>query len=140
MISIQHVQKAIIDRLKANAPLVAAVGVEIRESSWQGTEFTYPNIRVGMVKIPSLMEGSCVDRHGVASWSVLVNSEDASSLEADQIGGLVMQALLDHQLVSTEFSSGWIRLGPNGQKACTRTPQDTWKGEVEFVCNIYANS
>ena len=45
-----EVQAAIIARLKAQTTVTAEVlATEIREDQWQGTEFSYPNIRVKML-------------------------------------------------------------------------------------------
>lgn len=138
MISIDLVQAEIVSVLKANGPLVGVVGDEIREEQWQGTEFSYPAIRVSVGDFPDLMGGSCPGLHGTISFRVLTFSEEASSRQADQLGGLIMGALLDEQMKTVQFISGPIRLGRRGQVSAVRTPQRVWRGEVGFACNIYS--
>ena len=43
-----EIQIALIERLKANTALVALLGTadQIKETEWQGAEFTYPAVRV----------------------------------------------------------------------------------------------
>lgn len=138
MISINQVQSAIVSALKANAPLVAVVGDEIRESQWQGTEFAYPAVRIDLENLRSTGRGgTCTTTNSTVPFSVVAFSEDASSQQADQIIGLVVGALLDHQLTSVDFSSGFVRMSGVGQSSAKRATERVWRAIVGLEVNIY---
>jgi hypothetical protein len=93
-----EIQTALITKLKATAAIVAELvnagssSTEIREDSWQGTEFEYPNIRVRMISnnpIGELAECSI----STFSVSIMVFSESYSSLESDKIAGIISTSL-----------------------------------------------
>jgi hypothetical protein len=48
MRTVDEIQIALIERLKADTALVALLGTadQIKETEWQGAEFTYPAVRV----------------------------------------------------------------------------------------------
>lgn len=136
MISLDLLQAAIVTALKADAPLVAMVGDEIRESQWQGTDFTYPGVRVDVYSGAPIGE-KCVDTHSVVGFAILCYSENDSSQEADQIAGLVVDALFLSTLTAATFYSGSIRLSGPGVRSARRMIGRTWRSEVEFQTNIY---
>lgn len=138
MISTTELQEQIITALEADAPLVAVVGVEIREEEWQGKEFAYPNVRVGMASnIPMAAGDTCRHSNSTMGFRVLCYSEDPSSQEADTLVGFIMDALLGEQFITPGFTTGEIRLGRQGQIPAKRTPQRVWRSEVHFAINCY---
>lgn len=136
MISFDLLQAAIVAALKADAPLVAVVGDEIRESQWQGTDFVYPGVRVELYSGTPIGE-KCVDTHSLVGFTILCYSENDSSQEADQIAGLVVTALYLETLTAATFYSGLIRISGPGVRSARRMIERIWRSEVEFQTNIY---
>lgn len=136
MISTIELQEQIVTALEADVPLGLIVGIEIREEEWQGKEFSYPCVRVGMAtNIP--LGDTCRHNHSTMGFKILCFSEDPSSQQADLLVGLVMDALLGDQFVTINFTTGEIRLGRQGQVPAKRTPQRVWRSEVYFEINCY---
>jgi hypothetical protein len=136
MIRNDQLQAAIIARLKANATIVALVvsgsfqdetwGADIREDQYQGTSFGYPNIRVKLLPVASL--GADKDCAIVRfSVSILVFSEDGSSMEADRIAGIINNELHGKQFVSNSIA---ISLRLASLIPALRTDTRTWRSEA----------
>jgi len=136
MISFDLLQAAIITALKADVDLVAVVGDEIREEQWQGTGFAYPGVRVAIGGGRPVGE-SCVETHSVVNFSVACFSENDSSIEADQLAGLVSDALFLTKIYAATFSTGWVRIGGAGVQSARRMVGRYWRSSVEFQTNIY---
>lgn len=141
MISHASFQEQVIDELQAYAALIALVpAAEIREFYWQGTEFTYPSIRVDTrTQIPE-GKGNCRTLHSVVNFTVYFYSEDDSSLECERIGFQVVEALFDQQIQDAApsqgpaWTSGVIDLMSLG--APRRTGERTWRGEAVFRVRV----
>jgi hypothetical protein len=140
VVSIEDVQEALVTALKADAPLVVVVGDEIRESQWQGVDFTYPMVRVSMGSMVPWHPGTCANRLIRSKFSTLTFSENSSSLEANQIAKLVMTALHLESLNGTGWESGRIRLSPGGQSAAVRVSERVWRTETRYEVNIYGEA
>lgn len=140
MISTQTVQEALVTELKNDAPLVTAVGAEIREAQWQGVDFAYPAIRVDMIRMVPWHPGTCANRLNCSKFSVLTFSEESSSFEANQLAGLVVDVLHLIYVEGTGWKSGRIRLSPGGQSAAVRVSGRVWRTETLFEVNIYGDS
>ena len=120
-----EVQAAIVARLKAQTTVTAeVVATEIREDQWQGTDFSYPNIRVKMLHNRP-QEDNC--NKTLVEVSVQTFSEDASSLPTDRIAGIISNVL--H---TVQFSSGslHITLRVVDLVPSTRSNARTWMSEV----------
>jgi hypothetical protein len=121
-----QIQKEIIAKLKASSTVIAVViSAEIREDQWQGTEFSYPNIRVRMISNKPDSASNCFRTSVVLSIQVF--SEDASSSEADDIAGIINDVLHDHPFSSSglHFSLRTTNLVP-----AIRSDTRTWRSEV----------
>lgn len=130
MVAQQHIQAATIRLLKAYAPLVALVGDDIREDEWQGTTFTYPNVRVAMG--PQVPYSECFDQQ---AFYVLCFSEEASSNQCMYIANLVYSALAEINFTDSNFKSmeiEWAQTIPPFHVA-----NGVWRTEVHFVVNIW---
>lgn len=89
MIRNDQIQAALIDKLQATSDITDRVSsAEIREDQWAGAGFSYPNIRV-QLRPSTPVDGICSGQSFDAS--ILVFSESSSSLEADQIAGIIAQ-------------------------------------------------
>lgn len=103
------VQEAIISKLKADSGLTDYT-TEIREDEWQGRTFTYPIIRVDLLRGVPQGEGSCEDRVREVVFSTIIKSKQTSSKECNDISELVIPALNGKHLSSDSFTSGSMRL------------------------------
>ena len=97
-----EVQIALLAYLKAQSTLVSMLSTseQIKETQWQGTDFTYPAVRVGNDVLPS-QDGCSPD--GVEG-AILVFSENKSSKQCSQIAGEVARLL--HRLSFTSAVNG----------------------------------
>jgi len=121
------IQAAIIARLKANSSITTEVpATEIREDQWAGSNYSYPNIRVKMVRnMPDRIE-NC-NRGTIDVW-ILVFTEDDSSRNADRIAGIINDVL--HV---TQFTEEGIQLAlhtVNLVPAFRSEDNRTWQSEV----------
>lgn len=101
MIPMELLQKSIITTLRQNAPLNSALlvsGTVILENQFQGTEFSYPAIRVDIQ--PQVPIGTGTDRIRLSNSVFVVRtySVKKSSYEANHLLTLVNQALFDTQI------------------------------------------
>ena len=125
------IQSAIVAYLKSQTTVLAELKDtdEIREDQWQGSTFTYPNIRVRLISnIP--LENNC-DGSTVV-MSILTFSEEASSHEADRIAGIINTALCGSEEKGKSFVYQSIRFStfPNNLIPAIRQDKNTWRSEV----------
>lgn len=130
MISDDLIQAAVIDKLQADAPLVAwltnlGVSDEIREAFWQGREFSYPNVRVQVgTQLPG-GNGPCYTTTGQTPFTITCYSEADSSRQADQLAGLVEAALLGRHIAGSGFRTGPVL--SDGLIKAVRTGERVWQ-------------
>lgn len=120
-----EIQSAIVAYIKARSSItdeLTAGATEVRENEWQGTEFTYPNIRVRLIS----NAGTDCERSDI-SLGIEVFSEEASSFEADRIAGIINGVLHKRSFASNgiQFNLITTNLVPAFRKD-TRT----WQSEV----------
>ena len=86
LVRADQVRTAIIANMKANATILATLDDtdEIRESSWKGTSFSYPNYRVRINRLTPYRD--CYQNLEV---SIYCHSEESSSQEAEEMAGIV---------------------------------------------------
>lgn len=143
MISLEAVQAEVIALLKADAPLVARVGVEIREEQWQGTQFVYPCIRAGASSAVPMGVDLCGPNNSRNRFIVWSMTEDASSQNADINMGLAIRALAGKYLsgaataFTNPFTSGMIRVVAPGQQSAIANDQNVWMAQTTFEVNLY---
>lgn len=99
---------------------------EIREDHWEGTIFTYPNVRVRLISNVPVDDGCLLSQ---VSVSFMCNSEDPSSQEADRISGIIGNTLHGTSFISNniEFSARITNLLP-----ARKTDVRTWTSEAIF--------
>ena len=114
----------VTDELVTPANLTGAD--EIREDHWEGTEFTYPNIRVRLISNVPVDDGCQLSKVAV---SFMCNSEDYSSQEADRISGIINNTLHGKSFSSNgiAFSARLTNLLP-----ARKTDVRTWTSEAIF--------
>jgi hypothetical protein len=121
-----QIQAVIVAKLKADATVLAQLSDtnEIRENEWQGTEFSYPNIRVRIISNKPL-DTNCEVAN--VSLGIQVFSEDASSQQADRIAGIISNVLHDHPFSSSGLQ---IALRRTDLVPAIRSNARTWRSEV----------
>ena len=130
MISNDEVAKALISYLKSQIlvtnllTLLETGAVEIRESQWQGTDFSYPAVRLKMIRNAPTND-DCNKNEIMFSWGVF--TEDQSSLYCNQICGTIAE--VSHQ---KHFSSEGLLLSlrVTNLVPAIRSDTRTWRGEV----------
>jgi hypothetical protein len=139
MINPVYLKKAVIDILKANSTLVTAIGGvgQIKESQFQGQDFTFPAIRVDAQLQTPIGDGTDRIRLSHASWSIRVFSTDPSSLEADNILGLVVDSLFNKQKInatdiSNNINFNLVRIDLVNVDPAFRISDRLWQGTAVF--------
>jgi hypothetical protein len=140
MISNDLIQAAIITTLKADTTLVnwltaEGVGDEIREAQWQGRDFEYPAVRVQAGNQQAGGNGPCYVTTGETPFIIYCYSENDSSQQADQLAGLVDDALLGKHLSGSGFSTGPVL--SDGLIKATRTGERVWQGTFLGRMQLY---
>ena len=127
MLRNDQIQEAWVAYLKSKADILAELddNDEIREDMWQGSQFTYPNIRVRLISNTPEASRDC-NFHSIVI-STMAFSEDASSQQADRIAGIIMTILQD-----TQFTSNGIAFGVRTTDLvpAIRSDQRTWRSEA----------
>lgn len=121
-----EIQAAIVAYLKARSAItdeLPAGAEEIRENEWQGTEFTYPNVRVRLISNMAYTECARSD----ITLGIEVFTEDASSRVADRIAGIINGVM--HQ---RSFSQDGMQfnLTTTNLVPAFRKDARTWQSEV----------
>jgi hypothetical protein len=128
-----QIQAAIVAYLKGKSDITDQLNdgaEEIREDSWQGRDFTYPNIRVRLIS--NEPQPKQCDLHSV-SFSCMVFSEDASSQQSDRIAGIINDTLHDKSFQSNNisFSARTTSLVP-----AIRISERTWRAETILAASV----
>jgi len=101
MLSIAEVKEGLVSYLKSKTAITDRLtdgAEEIREVQWQGSDFTYPNVRVRVRELTPHADCGL----GTIACHIYVFSEDASSKEADEISGIIANELHENILVRQE--------------------------------------
>lgn len=106
----ESVQAAWISYLKSKSQLTALLQTgnrEIRETSWQGDEFTYPAVRVAVDYFPSI-NGCGPDD---ADIFLDIFSEEKSSKQAAHISATLQSFLQKHPFTQNgiKFPMVWVK-------------------------------
>lgn len=141
MISNELFQAAVVAKLKANTALVnwltaLSAGNEIRETSWQGATFTYPAVRVEAGnQLPGPQTSVCYLTTGEITFTVQSFSESDSSKQADELAGMVNNALMGTRLNGTGFNS--LSIQSDGLTHAARTAERVWRSVGLYRVQIY---
>ena len=124
-----QVQAGLVSYLKGKSDVTDELtdgAEEIREDLWEGSEFTYPNIRVRLISNVPVDDGCLLSQVAV---SFMCNSEDYSSQEADRISGIINNTLHGNSFQSNNitFSARLTNLLP-----ARKTDVRTWTSEAIF--------
>ena len=128
MLRNDQIQAAIIAKLKGNATIVAelASNAEIKEDQYQGTEFAYPGVRVQLTSNePLTQDANCP--HTRIGLSILVFTEDDSSLNSDRIAGIIHNQLHSQQYTINGIA---ISLHTTNLVPAIRSDIRTWRSQI----------
>lgn len=137
LVSIDLIQAAIVSLLKSDATLsawLAARGAagEIREIGWQGLDFVYPAVRVGMGTLSSTGERHCLGR---IPFTVACYTEGDSSVSSNELAGVIAGVLTSRQVSGDGWHSGIIINDSITQ--ATRTSARIWASTCTFRMLVY---
>lgn len=125
-------QSALISWLKSRPAIVAELidEDEIKEDQWGGTAYAYPGIRVRLISNQFVPGQPCFQ---TIMLGIQVYTEDASSLNADRIAGIIANELDNKKFITSgiQFSTVVTNLVP----AYHRDAQ-TWMSEVLISANL----
>jgi hypothetical protein len=138
MISNEVIKADLLAKLKASAALTALLKAakDIKESQYAGTEIEYPGVRLKVNRQIAITDRGHCD-HARLTFSVRVLTEGASSLEADEIAGVVNGIF--HGPDGKFFQgTGWYSyFRSSGLISPFRTGQETWQSEADFEGVVY---
>lgn len=126
MIRVDEIRTALISALKANTTIMAQLSDadEVRQHDWKGTEFSYPNIRVRIIDANPDPNPDCSQE---ITGSIYIYSEEASSLQADTIAGIIADEYHGKSLNSNSIFFTRIICDLVG---AIQQGQLTWRSEV----------
>lgn len=145
MISHASFQEQVIDELQAFAALTAIVpAIQIKETEYQGTVFTYPGVRVDARNQIPEGAGNCRTKISIENFAIVAYSEQDSSLQCEQICFQIGEAMFGVQLEDATPSQGpaWRAETVNlvQYNAPRRMSEKVWRGEVIFRCRVHETS
>jgi hypothetical protein len=119
-----QIQTGLISYLKSKTTITSLLdsSAEIKENEWQGDDFYYPAVRVRLIS--NIPFQSCYHQF---ECGIQVFSEEASSIEADQISGII--ATQFHPVGFTSNSLAFLVHVTNVIPAI-RSDIRTWRSEV----------
>lgn len=130
MIPNDQVKAAIVAQTKLTTSLVPRLpdGTQgIRESDWRGDVFQYPNVRISLeTQTDATPDSDCTPV--IQDWSVHVFSEKHSSLETDQLAGLV--AVYFKGLNFTQNGIRFLRVQVLENIPAIQEDERTWRAQV----------
>lgn len=141
MIANSTIQAALIAHLKADVNLTAyltaqAATNEIREIEWQAAQFVYPSVRVGVgTQLPGTDTSVCYTSTGETTFKLVCFGEGDSSYQADELAGLVNNALVGKRINGSGFNS--LSIQSDGLTHAARTGERVWRTVGLYRMQIY---
>lgn len=136
MIGDEVIQAAIIEKLKSLAPFGAVASTEVREFSWQGDTFTYPNVRVDLESNEWVFDEQERCNLQYVTFSIYIFSEQRSSKECSQIKTIIINALVGLGFTSTTQQVKFSRLRMVDNVPAIREDERTFRSQVQFGSRI----
>lgn len=146
MIHNEIIQADIVASLQANATITTALmryddeggAVNVKESQYQGTTFTYPAIRVRIQRqIPISNRGPC--DHARLSFSILCLTEGGSSKDSDHLAGLVNDHFHGPNASIIFKGTGWNSyFRSTGLDSAMHTGEKLWMAVANFDGVVYS--
>ena len=118
------IQEALVAYLKSKTTLTSVITAkEIRENTWKGTDFKYPNVRVDLVNNKPGKLGCPQD----IDVTFQVFSESPSSKQADEIAGIITVILHDKPFQQSTLN---FSLVATNVKPAYEVGVNTWRSDV----------
>ena len=129
MLDNAKIQGGLIAYLKEKTDVTSLLGNvdEIREDSWKGTDFVYPNLRVEMLPLRLSDNQRCALSDSDAS--IIIFSEEKSSKEADTLAGVVAETLRGKSFVRNGVRFSLISVDMIFPALAT---EERWRSEVSL--------
>lgn len=140
MISPELVSEALVAKLRADAGLLSVLpdgAAGIREESWKGTRFKYPNVRIMRPRLTPWGDGNCTPNQSRSRIAVLAFSKNESSRNAQFLQGLIVAALEGERLDTLDLETLPLRSNQRGPAAPSRDFGPYWRGRVDFRTVIF---
>lgn len=135
MISTATVAEALFTLLEAS-PTVTGLTDDIREESWQGTDYSHPNIRVHITRLtPIAAPGLCDKTSWTCEFSVGYRSPTPSSKPAADGIAVVCAVLIGHRLTGAGFVSR-DAIKVSGNPGPTPESENSWYAPAMFFCQL----
>lgn len=127
-----EIKTALVAELKEKTTITSRLPSvdEIRETQYQGTDFSYPNVRVRIINNEPIGNTGCYHR---VSFGVQVFSQKDSSKEAEEISGIIAEELNDKGFTQNNVSF-FVRI--TNLVPALRTDERTWKTEALFIATV----
>ena len=127
-----EIQTALISELKSITAITSRLGAvdDVKEDTWQGSPFKYPNVRVRIIDNVPIGNTGCLHRVRVG---IQVNSEEQSSKEAEEISGIIGNRLNDACFSQSGVN---IILRLTNLIPALRTDPTTWKSETLYTAIV----
>lgn len=124
-----EIKSAMLSYLKSQISVTSLLlnSKEIRESQWQGTDFSYPAIRISVDLFPSI-NGCGLDR---ADFVIETFVEEKSSLSADALSSSLYRLLHKHPFASLGVKFPIVVVSKISKPI--RTTYGTWKSDVTLT-------
>ncbi len=132
MITLLSCQEALVAKLKTTASVTALIPLnEIREVWWQGTKFSYPNVRVRVENFRPT-NTNCTSAMIIGSFYVF--SDLASSYKAELIASAILLALHGKSFDTSGVKFTGMSCDQFGARRLEES--NVWQSEVKFTVTV----
>ena len=106
----------------------------VSELNWRGDVFSYPNVRIGLESQTDLTpDSNCTPV--IIDWSTYIFSEKHSSLEADEIAGLIAVYFKDLNFSANGIR--FVRVQILENIPALQEDSNTWRAQVRCRSIVY---
>lgn len=130
MITNTEHREAWVQYLKSQASITGLLldPNEIREASWKGELFTYPNIRVRAINVVPHINRECAQTTGTIAIDVF--SEEKSSKQADVIAGAIANYIHGRTFSSSGIQFWMVTV--TDLVAAVAESDTVWRAEIQI--------
>lgn len=134
MVSVEILQAAIMARLKAYASLTLLTS-DLRELGYQGTDFTYPNVRLAIQN--QVADREC-DTLSVVTFSLFAYSDASSSKMCSTVINAARLSLNQRKLTDVDTPERFVglRMIQASMRAPQRVSTKVWRADVHFTVKV----
>lgn len=139
MIPNSTIQADLIAAMKAYTPLVTALSNadRVKENQYAGRAIAYPGVRLDLGQQRHIADRGPCD-HARLDFMVVILSEGDSSLQSDQIAGIVNDLFHGDGMPKRFAGTGWYSyFRSTGLISAFRTGEKTWSAGGQFAGVVY---